>query len=763
MKKDELFDDILSIMRGEDYSPLTIQQLCDKLKLPRKRLPRVRKAVEALVRHGDIAKVKGDRFGLPADLDLISGIIDFRQTGWAFLTPSDGSSSLEIRPEDTGVALNGDKVLARVLAPSPARDKNKKYRRKNSYDKKKEYVEQYQPKRRAKVIRILERGNSKVIGTLRRSYNFWHVVPDNPRFYYDVIVADPAHSGVFPRPSENDKVVVSLNEWTQRHMNPTGTITENLGVSHTPMAEYKAILSKYRLNPEFPPSVDAEANRLPDSVQKRDIIGRKDLRGEFIFTIDPEDAKDFDDAVSIRRLGESEWEVGVHIADVSYYVRGGGILDKEAMRRGNSTYLVGTVIPMLPFKLSNGLCSLVENEDRLVKSVFLTIDADGICKGAHFANSVMRSAKRLSYEQAYALLKEEDLDRIKAVKPPAEYDTKYTGKPLDSLSDSELLHLRDSVREMWKVASALRRRRMKNGSLDLDIPEIKILCDKDGYADRVEKVASDESHQLIEEFMLAANESVAKELFGARIPFISRVHDTPDIEKLNELREELDSFGITCGDLSSRKEIMRVLQAINQHPQSYLLKTKFLRSMKRAEYRAEADGHFGLNKQYYAHFTSPIRRYADLVTHRCLDFLMQKRGIESARRLPVQIPTLSAMAGAAAHVSETEMNSTEAERDSKKVKLLEYFERAIESGETFEGFITAVANHGFFVELTESMASGFVHSHDLRDDFYKLSADTRKFVGRRTGKTYAVGDKIRVRIESVDRFKRQIDFSVAEH
>ena len=415
MKKDELFDDILSIMRGEDYSPLTIQQLCDKLKLPRKRLPRVRKAVEALVRHGDIAKVKGDRFGLPADLDLISGIIDFRQTGWAFLTPSDGSSSLEIRPEDTGVALNGDKVLARVLAPSPARDKNKKYRRKNSYDKKKEYVEQYQPKRRAKVIRILERGNSKVIGTLRRSYNFWHVVPDNPRFYYDVIVADPAHSGVFPRPSENDKVVVSLNEWTQRHMNPTGTITENLGVSHTPMAEYKAILSKYRLNPEFPPSVDAEANRLPDSVQKRDIIGRKDLRGEFIFTIDPEDAKDFDDAVSIRRLGESEWEVGVHIADVSYYVRGGGILDKEAMRRGNSTYLVGTVIPMLPFKLSNGLCSLVENEDRLVKSVFLRYDAAGDCTGVRFANSVIRSQKRLSYKQAYAFLTEDDIKKISEI------------------------------------------------------------------------------------------------------------------------------------------------------------------------------------------------------------------------------------------------------------------------------------------------------------------------------------------------------------
>jgi len=755
-KKDSLAEDILAFMRNKNYVPHSIPQICYALNLQRKRLPAVRKAIEKMLKYGDVVRVKGDLYGLPADLDLISGTIDFKQSGWATLIPSDNSEPLEIRPEDTSIALNGDKVLARLTTSPRSRRENQK-RQRRSRERQRVQENPYAQKRRAKVIRILERVNKKVIGTLKRSYNFWHIVPDNPRFYYDVIVEDPTRSNVIPPLQEGDKVVVELNEWVQKHINPSGVIVENLGKSHTPMAEYKAILAKYELSPDFPASVNADAERLPDSVAKKDIANRLDLRSEFVITIDPEDAKDFDDAISITKKSLNLWELGVHIADVSYYVRNTGTLDKEAMRRGNSTYLVGTVIPMLPFKLSAGLCSLVENEDRLVKSVFITFDNKGDCKNVRFENSVIKSAKRLSYQQAYALLTEENLDVIKQMTPPAEHDTKYSGKALASMSDAELLHLRSTVRDMWNLAKTLREKRMKNGSLDLDIPEIKILCDKDGYADRVEKVESDESHQLIEEFMLAANEAVARELFFENIPFISRVHDEPDMEKLNELRMELESFGISCGDLSSRKEIMKTLAQINKHPQSYILKSKFLRSLKRAEYRASSDGHFGLNKQYYAHFTSPIRRYADLVTHRALDFLMQRRRLETARKLPVQIPDKSAMAQFANHISKTETNSMEAERDSKKIKLLEFFERAAERGESFDAYITAVVNHGFFVELADSMTLGFVHSHNLKDDYYKLSADNTKFFGRRTGKTYAVGDKISVQIEKVDRFKRQID------
>lgn len=334
------------------------------------------------------------------------------------------------------------------------------------------------------------------------------------------------------------------------------------------------------------------------------------MRGKFTVTIDPEDAKDFDDAISIEQDAQG-WEIGVHIADVSYYVRQNSAIDKEAQARGNSTYLVGTVLPMLPFELSNGICSLVEDKDRLVKSVFMRFDDNGECKSARFANSVIRSDKRLSYEQAHALITENSFEKILEAKPPQDYETAFSGKPLSELTPEKLKNLQAMLRKMWSIASALRKRRMKNGSFDLDMPEFKIFCDKEGYADRIEKIEYNESHQLIEEFMLAANESVARELFSNHIPYISRVHDDPDVEKLSELRDELETFGIRCGDLTSRKEVVRILAEIEKNPQNYILKTKFLRSLKRALYRASADGHYGLNKVYYAHLH---RRYADTPT-----------------------------------------------------------------------------------------------------------------------------------------------------
>ncbi len=752
-------DKLLKLMRAKSYAPKSLPELALDLGLSRKDLPALKKTVFDMVKSGEIAKVKGDKYGLSADLDLFSGTISFYQNGWGKVTSSDGKTELEIRPEDTGVALNGDKVLARLSVPfkrwgntrGAFGKRGKKREKQVVYDGEKKY---------GKVIRILERKNETVVGTLRRSYNFWHLVPDDPKFFYDVIVAPPESSGINPTPKENDKVIVRLNEWLQRHLNPSGDIIENLGESHTPMAEYRAILSKYELEETFPDAVINEVVSVPTKVSPQDIESRLDIRDAFTLTIDPEDAKDFDDALSLQRTKEG-WEVGVHIADVSHYVRQNSAIDREANKRGNSTYLVGTVIPMLPFELSNGICSLVENEDRLVKSVFLTFDATGDCVKVRFANSVINSTKRLSYEQAYAFLIEDDLEKIAAVKPPADYETAYAGKALSELSNVEMERLRGGIRRLWNIASTLRKKRMRKGSLDLEIPEFKIFCDKNGYADRIEKTENNESHQLIEEFMLAANEAVARELFGNKIPYISRVHDDPDAEKLDDLRDELASFGITCGDLTARKEVLKVLATISKHPQSHLLKTKFLRSLKRAMYRASPDGHYGLNKVYYAHFTSPIRRYADLTVHRCMNWLMKKRGMEGAPNFAPASPSKAALEETAAHITRTEQNSTEAERDSRKVKLMEYFERNIDTGKSFEALVTSVSNHGFFVELTESAAYGFVHVHTMHDDIYRLNSAGTALRGRRTGAQIRIGDKVSVEVESVDRFKRQIDFHLA--
>ncbi|MBO6102938.1 MAG: RNB domain-containing ribonuclease [Opitutales bacterium] len=743
---DFLKDNILSLLKSRDYVPGDLGAIANRLKLERKDFPIFRKTVEEMVREGRVVRVKGGRYCAAKDLGLISGPIEFRQNGRASIRLEDGSSAV-VRSEDTGVALNGDKVLARVF--------DEKFSR---FGREKRGLSSV---RYAKVIRVIERKTDRVIGTLMRHPNFWSVVPDDPKFFYDIIVPDPSKSALNPEPKEGDKVLVRLGEWRQKHINPSGEIVESFGKSHTPMSEYRAILSKYELETDFPEAVKEEVKGIPAEVSEADCASRLDLRGELVITIDPSDARDFDDALSFKRLSGGLLEVGVHIADVSRYVRPNSQLDREAQRRGNSTYLVGTVLPMLPFELSNGICSLTEGDDRLVKSVFLVFDAAADCKGARFANSVIRSSKRLTYEQAYAFLKENDLEKIKKVRPPAAYETGAAGRPLSDCGDALLAKLRTTIRRMWSLASALRKKRMRKGSFDLEMPETRIYCDAEGYAERIEKVESDESHQLVEEFMLAANEAVARELFDAHIPFISRVHDDPDTEKLAELRDYLDAFGIYCGDLTSRREIIKTLAAINAHPQSYLLKNEFLKSLKRALYRASSDGHFGLNKHFYAHFTSPIRRYADLTVHRAMNFLMAKNRLPGAPKGRFSAPTQAHLALMSDHISKTERNSADAERESKKVKLLEFFEKKIGSKETFEAVISSMTGHGFFVELTESMAYGFVHMHTLKDDIYKLNADGNALRGRRTGKVLKVGDKIRVFPEAVDRFKRQIDFAKA--
>jgi ribonuclease R len=673
----------------------------------------------------------------PHSDDRVRGVIQFRAGGSAFVAVGGkrDEPSVQVAPDDTGVALPGDTVSVRIYSGVAGKRPGERVGR---------------------VEEVIERSRTSVVGDLRREGRSYYVAPDDPRFVYEISVPDPASSGLQPPPHPGDKVVVELGPWRRREQPLVGEITERLGRTHEPRAELLGIYVKHGLSPGFPADVEREAASIPDRVGPKDSAGRLDYRSVPVFTIDPDDAKDFDDALSLEDLGAGDIRVGIHIADVSHYVRQGTAIEREARRRGNSTYLVGTVIPMLPEKLSNGLCSLVESQDRLCKAVFLTFGPDLRIKETDYANTVIRSRKRLTYRQAYALLFEDNLEKIRSMPVPPRHQTGSTGRPLRELADDELQDLQAWIRSLWRIAHRLRRDRMAQGSLDLDMPETKIFVDPEGFADRLERIEQDESHQLIEEFMLAANEAVARLTRTQRLPSLYRVHDKPDAEKLDDYRQFVATFGIKVGDLTRREEVVKLLGILKDHPQGYTLRTQFLRSLKKACYRATPDGHFGLHKKDYTHFTSPIRRYADLVVHQVLQSFLTKRA-DGARH------DARGMQQLGEHLSATEVTSSEAERESVKIKLLEFFERELAKKKrtAFAAVITDVRRHGFFIELVESMTFGFISVDSLPSDFYQLSDDSNALVGRRRHQTFRLNGRLDVVVDKVDRFKRVIDFRPA--
>jgi ribonuclease R len=563
------------------------------------------------------------------------------------------------------------------------------------------------------------------------------VVPDDPRIVHDVYVGQVSN---LPLPASKvapqvgDKVVVRLEAWESRHVNPEGEIIEVLGPASAPGIDMLSIIRKYHLPTEFPRDLLDQAKGIPETIDARQFEGREDLRGEFIVTVDPDDARDFDDAIHVERIG-SGWRLGVHIADVAAYVEPDSALDREARRRGNSVYLPDRVIPMLPERLSNGVCSLNPGVDRLTHSVFIHFDKHGNAKSARFARSVIRSAHRLTYKQAYAIL---------------------TAAPGDQLG--ERLHL------AWELAALLRRKRFEHGALDLDFPEVKVWVNNEGRPVKLERVENDKSHQLIEEFMLAANEAVARELKKRAIPTIYRIHENPDPEKLAEYREFVLGFNYRVGDVTHRAELQRLLAAICGKPEEQALKVALLKSLKRARYSPQPLGHYGLAKANYLHFTSPIRRYADLVVHRALG-----RDPAGARRRPARSasapyhPDMAEIASIAEHISITERTAADAEVDAIQMKKLEFFQRQLDARnpQIFRATIIDVRNYGLMVELPDALVTGLVHVSSLMDDFYLFDSARRQLIGRRSRKRFSVGDELSVFVVRVDAFKRQVDFAIA--
>jgi ribonuclease R len=701
---------LLALLRAPDYRPLDRNEIARALGCQGRERVNVHRTLRELEHAGEIVRIRKNRYVLPSEADLITGKLSIHQAGYGFLVPEkSGEPDTFVAAENTGTAMNGDRVVVRISRDVPPR------RAKGGAARVGQRTE-------GRVIRILERARDTIVGTLQHSKNFYYVVPDDPRIVHDVYVQGAKERAA----NVGDKVVVRLEPWESRHVNPEGEILEVLGPATAPGVDMLSILRKYNLPTEFPKTVLDEANRIPKSVEHRMIDGREDLRDKFIVTIDPDDARDFDDAIDVDKINDEGWKLGVHIADVSAYVTPNSALDREARQRGNSVYLPDRVIPMLPERLSNGVCSLNPGVDRLTFSVSIEFDKNGRARNARFARSVIRSAKRLSYKEAYAILQ---------------------SKPNGELS--RRLHT------AWELASLLRRRRFEHGSLDLDFPEVKVYVDPAGKPIRLERVENDESHQLIEEFMLAANEAVARELRHRSLATIYRVHEDPDPEKLGEYREFILSFGYKVGDLSHRKEVQRFLASIRGKPEEQALKIGLLKSLKRARYAAQPLGHYGLAKANYLHFTSPIRRYADLVVHRTL----AERNV--SRRSKIDIGQLESLAE---HISDTERNAADAEIESVRLKKLQFFQRQLEerNPQVFRAAIVDVRNYGLVVELPDAVVTGLVHVSALTDDFYRFDAAQRRLIGRRTNRRYAVGDEIRVFVARVDTFKQQIDFAIAD-
>src|SRR5947207_7994840 len=727
-------EQILALLGSANYRPLDKSELAKALGRKSGVRMGLNQALRDLERAGEIARIRKNRYVLPAEAELVTGKLSIHQAGYGFLTSEmSGQPDVFIAAENTGTAMHGDHVVARMSPDEPSG--------------------RIKGRREGRVIRILERAHDTIVGTLQRSRNFYYVVPDDPRIVHDVYVglvssspqdesavADLPLAASKIAPQVGDKVVVRLEAWESRHVNPEGEIIEVLGPAWAPGIDMLSIMRKYHLPTELPRDGLDQAKGIPETVDARQFEGCEDLRGEFIVTIDPDDARDFDDAIHVQKTG-SGWRLGVHIADVAAYVEADSPLDREARRRGNSVYLPDRVIPMLPERLSNGVCSLKPGVDRLTHSVFIHLDKHGNPKSARFARSVIRSAHRLTYKQAYAIL---------------------SAAPGDQLG--ERLHV------AWELAALVRQKRFEHGALDLDFPEVKVWVDKEGHPVKLERVENDKSHQLIEEFMLVANEAVARELKKRAIPTVYRVHENPDPEKLAEYREFVLGFDYRVGDLTHRAELQRLLASFRGKPEEQALKVALLKSLKRARYSPQPLGHYGLAKSNYLHFTSPIRRYADLVVHRALG--RDGPPLPSAVSRPAEWrsrsskpyhPDMAEIASISEHISITERTAADAEGDAIQMKKLEFFQRQLDARnpQIFRATIIDVRNYGLMVELPDALVTGLIHVSSLTDDFYLFDSARRQLIGRRSRKRFSVGDELPVFVVRVDAFKRQVDFAIA--
>ena len=698
---------IVDFLRDEAGRPLKAKELAGALDVPEGDYAEFRAQLQRLEDDGVLYRVQRQRYAAPDKINLLVGRLQTTRGGAGFLIPEDRSRDVFIPMQMLNTALDGDRVVVRVESRTKG------------------------DRPEGRVIRVLERSRETVVGVFHgvkpgrgRRSSHGYVVPEDRKLPWDVFVA-PGGGG---EAAEGDLVVVRITDWGSGHRGPTGEIEEVLGRPGEAGVDVLSIIRAHELPTDFPQDVERAAEALRDrGITDADIRGREDLRDALIFTIDPADARDHDDALSIERVGDG-WRVGVHIADVTHYVEEGGVIDREAASRGTSVYLVDRVVPMLPHALSSDICSLVPDADRLALSLLVDLAPDGSITGQKLVRAVIRSRHKLSYEDAQAVLDGE--------------------RSIDPETDTVLRDLRD-------VARILREQRSARGSLDLDLPEARVVLGESGEPTDIQRVIRMEAHRLIEDFMLLANEAIARRAIQAKLPFIYRVHEPPDSSRMEQLRDFAATFGHKLGGRSGSptpKDLQQLLSAVEGTPQAGLMSTVVLRSLKQARYSEQSLGHFGLATSSYTHFTSPIRRYPDLIVHRLCGGLFIDGGT----------PWLDAeqLAEIARHSSERERVAVAAERDSKDLKKVEFMLRHL--GSDFGGTISGVTAFGFFVLLDDFFVDGLVHVSSLDDDYYLFIEEQHALVGERTRRRFRTGDRVRVKVAKVDVEERKIDFQLIE-
>lgn len=687
---------VVQVLRSSSRGPLKPKDLARRLEVSTEDYKPFRRLLADLERRGRVYRVKGGRYAVPEKINLVVGRLATIRSGDGFVSPEEGGGDVFVPAADLGSALNGDRVVARIEARPRGQN------------------------RVGRVIKVLERAHPAIVGVYHSSRGFGWVVPNDRKLTRDVLV--PRGEELDAR--DRDVVVAEITSFGDGKLSPVGRITRVLGAITEPGVDVLSILHGHGLPLEFPPDVLDEAAL--SARRPIDAAGaRGDRRGLLVFTIDPSDARDHDDALSIAPAGTDLWEVGIHVADVSHYVEPGTFLDAEALARGTSVYLVDRVVPMLPPVLSSEVCSLLPDRDRLAVSLFAVVDGEGRVREHRFERTVVRSRHRLSYEEAQAVLDGE--------------------ARIDDQTDAAL-------RRLDEIARVLRRGRQARGSIDFDLPEATVVLGTEGDPVDIQRVLRLESHRLIEDLMLLANEIVAAEAGRRRLPILYRVHEPPVAAKLESLREFVATLGhpLPRRDLHPR-DLQKLLERVSGRPEESLVSTVLLRSMQRARYSATNLGHFGLAAESYSHFTSPIRRYPDLVTHR----VMVRALVE---RRPIPEAWAEELEAVAERSSEMERRAAAAERDSIELKKIEFMERHL--GEAFDGTVSGVTSFGFFVLLDDFFVEGLVHVNGLHDDYYEFRDEEYALVGSRRGRRFRLGDRVRVEVARLDKSERHIDFAL---
>jgi len=699
-RRAELESRVLALLRNDGTTAFRPKEISKKLALEGHDAYReFLDVLEGLVDAGKATREKGGRvrFRSARRANEATGMLQVTNQGHGFVTTEDGTSVF-VPPGRLGTALDGDRVRVAVgAAPAPA----------GPLDRKK--------LREAEVVEVLERTRETTVGTFEKMGHFAFVRPDDPRLPRDIYV----DSGSFNGAKENDKVVVSIDRFDDPRGAPEGRVLEVLGPADDPRVAILALALAHGIRAEFPGEVDREADAIPVEIPPEVIATRLDLREKPVFTIDPADAKDFDDAIHVLPMENGHFEVGVHIADVAHYVVEGAAMDAEAYRRGTSVYLVDRTIPMLPEKLSNGVCSLRPLEDKLALSVIMDVTPRGVVKGYEVRDTVIHSKSRLSYEEAQGV--------IDGVDHP----------------------MSDHVLRANELARTLTSKRMKEGAIDFDLPEVKVMLDERGEPVEIVRKERHESNRLIEEYMLLANRTVAEHL-GRRLkrPMMYRVHDSPDPEKMNTLAEYVQPFGYylpTEGGAVIREDLNRMLEHFKGHAEALVVQTAAIQAMAKAVYSPDNIGHFGLGFRDYGHFTSPIRRYPDLIVHRALRLAVVGR----------DGPTTEDLRRMGKHLSDREREAAEAERDSVRLKQVEYAARHL--GEVFDGVVVGVTKFGVFVQLTRLLVEGLVHVKEMEDDYWTYDPRRYVLVGTNTRRVIRLGDRVRVQLVAASTALRRVD------